>query len=456
MKNLVKWALASLIACVIIAIPLTAGAENEIRIYTYDDLFLVAENPSGDFVLMNDIDCSGQKEWVPVDFTGTFDGYGHGILNLSITGVSNGIRTTYDGNMKTYDTCFGGLFGCLENATVKNLTLFGINVDVDVDADCFIGTVAGYSDNSTIDNCNIYGTASLKVQGAMFGVGGVVGFGNGAILNTNSETTLICVDKDATTRDEQFMGGAYAAGYIDLDNDDITVHGFDSDHGYVHDGGLVGMYGLYPAGHEYAGYITNTWSRGKITFFEDNTNRRAYCSEICGEVLNWTYAFSGCHADFVRDERYDYNTDLYPHGDCGAEISEVNVFEGSCEEFGFTEHKCPTCGYSYKDCFTLKTHSLGEAEHVVMATEESTGLDKMTCSVCGAEVYAVSERIKPTPTPTPEVEETANALEQDYNSSSVGIGVLILIVLAIGAAVAALVTAFIYLTKNKNRRNRRK
>jgi len=458
MKKLIKWAFVAIMTCVIISAKTEVHAEDAVKIYTYEDLLQVAENPSGNYILMNDIDCTGQQNWTPVDFTGTFDGNNHALLNLSITGVSNEVRTTYDGNMKTYDTVFAGMFGVLENAEVKNLTLYGINVDVTVDKDCFIGTVAGYSDSSTIDNCNIKGSASLHVNGAMFGVGGVVGFGNGAILNTVADTELICVDLDASTRDEQFMGGAYAAGYIDLDNDDITVHGFDSDHGYVHDGGLVGMYGLYPLGFEYAGYITNTWSRGKITFFEDNTNRRAYCSEICGEVLNWTYAYSGCHADFVRDERYDYSKDLYPHGDCGGELSEVNVVSGSCEAFGYTESKCPTCGYSKCDSYTLKTHTLGDFSDVIPATEEATGLAMAMCSNCNAEVYQVTEKLEPVieepvVEEMPVEEEIPAEPEKDTSSKVTTILLVVLIAVGVGATVIIVLSA---VNRSKRRRNRRR
>ena len=136
----------------------------------------------------------------------------------------------------------------------------------------------------------------------MFGVGGIVGYGgNGAILNTYTDTTLICIDHDAENRDEQFMGGAYSAGYIDVNGCSIHIHGYDSDHGYVHNGGLVGMYILYPLGCDYKGYINNTRVEGKITFFEDNTDRRAYCKDFMGEVMNWTYEYVGNSSDFKPD-----------------------------------------------------------------------------------------------------------------------------------------------------------
>ena len=97
-----------------------AKAEGEpVKIYTADDLLRLADNPEADYILMDDIDMK-DIEWKPVDYSGNFDGNNHAILNLNVTSVSEGIRTTYDGNYKTYDTHFACLFGVIENASVKN------------------------------------------------------------------------------------------------------------------------------------------------------------------------------------------------------------------------------------------------------------------------------------------------------------------------------------------------
>ena len=117
-------------ATLLFVLNISANAEGEsIGIYTADDLLKISEKSDASYILMNDIDMKG-IDWKPVDFSGIFDGNNHAILNLSVTGTSNEIRTTYDGNYKIYDTCFAGLFGVLENANVKNLSVLGINVEV--------------------------------------------------------------------------------------------------------------------------------------------------------------------------------------------------------------------------------------------------------------------------------------------------------------------------------------
>lgn len=396
----------AIIALVMTIVPISAKADGETKIYTAKDMQLIADNPGGSFILMNDIDMKG-VDWTPVDFTGVFDGNNHAILNLSVNKTSEAIRTTYDGNYKTYDTCFAGLFGVLENAEVKNLTLLGEKVTIEKDAPCFIGTIAGFAEGSKIDNCNIVAECRLDVNCKMFGVGGIVGYGgSGSITNTKNNVTLICIDHDKENRDEQFMGGAYSAGFIDVDKCNINIDGYDSDHGYVHNGGLVGMYILYPLGNTYAGYITNTRVEGMITFFEDNTDRRAYCKDFCGEVMNWTYEYAGNSSDFKPNEIKDYSKDLLPHY-CEGGNYESKVVESTCEEFGYTEYTCKDCSaYTYRADYTLKNHQLGNYEIIEDATEEKEGLQKGVCSVCGEEVYEII------PVKEPEVEEPVIVVEE--------------------------------------------
>lgn len=435
----------------IFAVSIQAKAEGEIYIYTAEDLVNMAADPTGSYILMNDIDMQG-KEWKPVDFTGTFDGNGHAILNLTVKDTSEAVRTTYDGNYKVYDTVFAGMFGVLENTTVKNLSLYGMNVEVEKDAPCFVGTIAGFAEGSNIENCHIEATARLDANSKMFGVGGIVGYGgNGAILNTSTDTTLICIDHDKENRDEQFMGGAYSAGYLDVDRCSIHINGYDSDHGYVHDGGLVGMYILYPLGCDYKGYINNTRVEGIITFFEDNTDRRAYCKDFMGEVMNWTYEYVGNSSDFKPNEIRDYSTDLLPHYCTGNNYSMEST-EGSCEGFGYITYTCNECGnYTYKADYTLKKHQLGNEEILVEPTLESTGLSKAVCTACLEEVYNVLPVLEPVieEEPVIEVSETETIIEEEpvkitndddtfYKVVFIAGGVICLIL--IGAIVVVLVS----------------
>ena len=90
------------------------------RITTPDELMAIKDDPSGEYVLVKDIDMSGTP-WVPVTFNGVLDGNGHSISNLKITTEGTTERTTYDGNMKEYATVFSGVFDILEDGKVCDI-----------------------------------------------------------------------------------------------------------------------------------------------------------------------------------------------------------------------------------------------------------------------------------------------------------------------------------------------
>ena len=140
-----------------------AGESSYIMIDSVEDLQAISQNLSADYKLDTDIDLSGVENWTPIGtfytenedgetpdetyaFTGTFDGDGHTISNLTI-----------DGNISA------GLFGCVANGTVKNLTV----KDVDVKGSCMAAAVIGYAYHSTVENVTL--TASEGKTNAITG-----------------------------------------------------------------------------------------------------------------------------------------------------------------------------------------------------------------------------------------------------------------------------------------------
>lgn len=142
---------------------------NTYTVYTADGLMAWAEaaqgNPSLNCTLTHDIDLSG-TEWEPIGdrnnvYTGTFDGNGHTIRNMAITKK----------NLSFEDDC--GMFGRVgRNATIQDLTLEDVRLDVDAD-DVSIGALAG-SNQGIISNCRVSGNISVTNNEMGF-VGGVVG-----------------------------------------------------------------------------------------------------------------------------------------------------------------------------------------------------------------------------------------------------------------------------------------
>ena len=127
------------------------------------------------------------EEWTPIGkytndsnktpYTGTFDGKGHSIKGLYVNSAS--------------DTCVG-LFGYLEDAAVRNLTVDGY-----VQGSGAAGGIAGYVLNAAIENCSNYCSV---FGGSNRNSGGIAG------INYNSATIIDCYnvgtirDSDAVER----------------------------------------------------------------------------------------------------------------------------------------------------------------------------------------------------------------------------------------------------------------
>ena len=128
-------------------------------------------NSKGEVVLLGDIELP-KTAWTPIGsaagilekpttapvptsaFTGVFDGKGYIVTGLQLVVTDN-----------TVTTC--GFFGALSGATVKNVTFEDVVLKLNssgINADHMsIGTVAGYSYNSTIENVKVYATYSGTV-----------------------------------------------------------------------------------------------------------------------------------------------------------------------------------------------------------------------------------------------------------------------------------------------------
>ncbi len=130
------------------------------------------------YVLTADIDLGG-RGWTPIGsgnydqnvFTGTFDGKGHKISNMTWDGVSYG---------KPEDTTGIGLFGVIgANVTVKDLVIENAKIEKGVKA---IGLLAGYwkagVPNATANIRNIYVSGTLTASGD--NLGGLIGQLSGA------------------------------------------------------------------------------------------------------------------------------------------------------------------------------------------------------------------------------------------------------------------------------------
>ena len=190
----------------------------------------VSKLKGGEFVLANDIDLSGVN-WQNIgDFTGTFDGNGYKISNLS-----------------------DALFSTIDNATIKNIGI--AQVDMKPNQYGQSGCPLAYeSYTSTIENC--YATGSI-IGGSYF-IGGLVGsFSGGRIdscwtdVDINAESFSIggivgVMDKNTTISNSFSLGDVVNKVQLDIDAG-LT---------FAYSGGIAGFAG---------GTIENCYTSSKVS-----------------------------------------------------------------------------------------------------------------------------------------------------------------------------------------------
>lgn len=348
MKRLFSFWIAALL--LVWTVPLFASADEAVtEIRDISGLRAMAESPEGHYRLMNDIDMNG-IDWTPIAFSGVLDGGGHGLYNLNVTRAGAEKRVTRDGNRKEYETEFVGLFSTLENAQVHDLKLIGAHVSIENQTHCFASILAGYVDRSTISGVTVQGRVSMTSYGVMVGVAGLAGFGCGTFDRCSAKVELVFEDRNFDFKCEEFMGGVLSCGIANIEACMVEIDGYDSCHGYVHNGGLVGMY--YHCGTKFSpGPVNNNIIEGRIRFFEDNTDRRAYCKAVIGEALSKPTHTNGNFDAFTRDETKDYDKVLLPE-QCDQPDYAETVIPPADGRWGCTRHVCATCGYSWTDQYT--------------------------------------------------------------------------------------------------------
>ena len=278
------------------------------ELYWFAGLVNGNENTAACAVLTNDItinegvlDAGGttlsstpQYKWTPIGssydnrYTGTFDGQGHTI---------NGLYANISSNNDTYV----GLFGCIGNGKVKNVTID----DSYLSGNCnntkavYAGGVCGKNVNGTIENCHfigvVYGNA---IENSNAYVGGVCGK-NDVALDGNASITDCSSSGTVSGSGNSGLSIAYVGGVCgenDANSGTATIT-------YCYSTGAVSSSGsgeffsnAYVGGvcgrnyaHSGTASISNCYSSGNVTATSTGTYGNAYAGGVCGR----NYAHSG-------------------------------------------------------------------------------------------------------------------------------------------------------------------
>jgi len=251
--------------------PIEPWATDSTAISTRAQLEAIANNLSGKYHLTKDIDLSG-TEWVPIGdsdtpFTGTFDGQGHVIRNLRITGEG------YEHN---------GLFGYVhlsQGGIIKNIALENVYINVTCSTYLYFrhyaGGISGYFRGGTVDNCYTTGTISFSTNTSNLYVGGILGAFGGRITNSYNTCNI-------SASGEKISAEVTAGGIVGIDSSYNNIENC-----YNTGDVIATATGLYDsAGRAYAGGIGGYTASPKNCF--NTGDVRASASGPTGSA--WTIA----------------------------------------------------------------------------------------------------------------------------------------------------------------------
>ena len=228
------------------AVPFAGGTgteDNPYLISTAEGLSAIADDLSACYRLDADIDLSG-VDWTPIGsfthtgdadpdrpdaanaFTGIFDGGSHTISNLTVD------------QPEGYAV---GLFGCLRDAHIFNLTLDSATVD----GSMMTGTVAGYAYNSRLTAVSLTGSNYITghntdARSAEM-IGGILGRGKDSLVDscaaranvtlpdTSRNAGILCGDMETSSVINGYATGTMKAGNDCYGLGAISGSGFGSE-----------------------------------------------------------------------------------------------------------------------------------------------------------------------------------------------------------------------------------
>lgn len=213
------------------------------EIWTWNDLNAVRDNLEGSYVLMSHVDSDADgydelvgdtvygKGWQPIGtaqdpFKGTFDGNGNTISDLFI------YRPEEDEV---------GLFGRVQEALIKNISLVSVNVT----GKKSVGGLVGYSWKGTVDSDTRPPFSKTYSDGSVTGeedVGGLVGNNYRGILN-QCESSVEVFHLSGTPDEERWRAG----GLVGLNSGPVINCNYSGEvNGDRQVGGLVGQNAFAP------------------------------------------------------------------------------------------------------------------------------------------------------------------------------------------------------------------
>lgn len=271
-------------------IDFTLADDGSYIVYTAAGLLAWAAKAQKDLslgcTLADDIDMSGQA-WTPIGdcstnktpaYTGTFDGAGHTIRNLS---------TTSD---------YAGLFGGIRGGTIKNLTLENPQISGNQYAGGIVTILQ--MNSSTMENCHVSGGS---VTGGMY-TGAIAGFADGTVRACSSSSVKV------SGIDYLGNGFGYVGGIVGY-NYGRTSNLYSC---YAAEPLLTGASGFYvgaiAGGNEFYTFITACFWSGDVATGVSQNYGTFSGNKVDGTTYTWQSACDAMNAALPADFGWQWTT----------------------------------------------------------------------------------------------------------------------------------------------------
>ena len=199
-------------------------------------------------ILDNDISLK-HYQWQSIkNFYGKFDGNDHTIYGMNIVSTSDTPSTQNN----------FGLFGMASEATIQNLNLKDISIDIEKESTNFsIGGLAGFG--GTIIDSSVSGSIKCKnTASSSFNVGGIAGASHTIIRCKSNVTINVYSVEDSDIRIGGICGSMDEGEIAECCNYGQIIHD-----GSAQYHGIAGIIGLL-AVHSQTSYIKNCYNRADI------------------------------------------------------------------------------------------------------------------------------------------------------------------------------------------------
>ena len=320
-------------------------AENPYQIATAKQLVAVRNDLAAHYVLNNNIDLSGYSSWNPIgdavySFSGSFDGNGHVIRNMTI-------------EVQTSDS-YLGLFGYasgakLTNVVLEDATIRGTLSTGNHQVALLVGKTSKTTFKTTLSDCTVSGSIQLVANDTSLAIGGIVGQTEGAVIENCVNRAEITLAEESTAT-YLYCGGIAGSAWSDISACDNYGKITGVSNASIWVGGIVGDGGAVSHCRNY-GKVSARSNLETYTVAGIAGRAAVYDSVNYGSVSGYSPVKHGGNAAGIAGQ------DSYNISNCYNAAAEITSKYGS-DYLDSTAYRIGCTNNSVSDVYSLETTKL--------------------------------------------------------------------------------------------------